>query len=235
MARWVMRVAGEPVEGLVQRDRIGRRQRAVGRARRGDHAERAEARGSVAERGEELAHEIRDRALAARAGHRDDGLGLAREEPRRRERQRAAHIGDAQIGDGGVERRRALGFADDRHRAGGERLRDEGGAVGLGPGHGDEHRSRAHLAAVGGQPGDGAAGMLRPPRLRKEVGEGGQAAGPTLMAVIPGLAEGENPEPINTAAGRSRQFSHRVCLWVPGSRCASPGMTGLIACPRRRA
>jgi hypothetical protein len=70
----------------------------------------------VAERGEELAHEIRDRALAARAGHRDDRLGLAREEPRRRERQRAADIGDAQIGDGAVERRRALGFADDRHR-----------------------------------------------------------------------------------------------------------------------
>ena len=100
-------VARRAVERLVQRDGIGRGQRAVGGAVGGDDAERAEARGLAAERGEDLAREVRDRGLAAGAGDRDDGLGLARIEARRRERQRAAHVGDAQIGDGGVERRPA--------------------------------------------------------------------------------------------------------------------------------
>ena len=68
----------------MQGDRIGRRQRAVGRAVRGDDAERAEARRLVAQMREELAREIGDRALAARAGDGDDLVRLASDRSARR-------------------------------------------------------------------------------------------------------------------------------------------------------
>ena len=42
-----------------------------------------------------------------------------------------------------------------------------------------------------------------------------------LSCVIPGLAEGESPEPINTCGADSRttirQYRKVSCLWVPGS------------------
>ena len=50
------------------------------------------------------------------------------------------------------------------------------------------------------------------------------------QAVIPGRAEGPSPEPITTnlpdAADAVVRIRRRRRLWVPGSRFASPGMTG---------
>ena len=80
-------IVRQTVEALVQGDRIGRRQRAVGCAVRRDDAERADARRLVAQMREELAREIGDRALAARSGDGDDFVRLLRIEARGGERQ----------------------------------------------------------------------------------------------------------------------------------------------------
>ena len=61
---------------LVQRDGIGRGERAVDAAVGLDEADGAERGGLAAERGEDLAREVGNRGLAAGAGDGDDGLGL---------------------------------------------------------------------------------------------------------------------------------------------------------------
>ena len=60
----------------VQRDRVGRGQRAVDAAVGLDEADGAERGGLAAERGEDLAREVGHRGLAAGAGDGDDGRGL---------------------------------------------------------------------------------------------------------------------------------------------------------------
>ena len=122
--------ARQLVERLMQRDRIGRRQRAVDFERPRDDAERAERGRLAAGRRPDLPREGGDRGLAAGAGDGDDAIGLTRIEARRGVGQRRARVGD--LDERRVARRRA--FADDRRRALGERVGDEGEAVLLGPG-----------------------------------------------------------------------------------------------------
>ena len=85
-------LAGQLIERAVQFDRIGRGERAVFFAPRRDHADGADAGGVKPERGPDLPREGGDRGLAAGAGDRGDGAGLAREKFRRRQGQRAARV-----------------------------------------------------------------------------------------------------------------------------------------------
>ena len=133
----------------MQRDRIGRRQRAVDLARGRHEADGADARRLLAGRGPDLAREGGDRGLAAGAGDGRDGLRLARKESRRRERERAARIADPDEGDAVRQRRRRHPLGHDRDRAGGQRRRDEAQAVVLGAGHRHEQIARLDRAAVG--------------------------------------------------------------------------------------
>ena len=78
---------------------------------------------------------------------------------RSRQRQREARVGD--LGEGNT-----LGKIvwprpgrDDRHRALGDRIRDEAGAIRLGAGERDEDLARRDLAAVEGDARDGARGV----------------------------------------------------------------------------
>ena len=64
----------------------------------------------MAKRSPDLPHECGHRGLAARAGHGDDGLRLARKEPRGRFRKRLARIGNL---DEGRNRERRFLLADD--------------------------------------------------------------------------------------------------------------------------
>ena len=141
-------------ERLVERDGIGRGERAVDGAGGLDDAHGAERRGLAAERGEDLAREIRHRGLAAGAG---DGHGdgrLRAVESGGQQRQRAARVGGAQDGHG--EGGRELGLGIDEHGDGALRHRvgDEARAIGLGARkRGEQHAGRG-LAAVGGEAGD---------------------------------------------------------------------------------
>ena len=77
----------------MQRDRVRRRQRAgPPPGRRDTRPERAEARRRMAERGPDLAREMRDRGLAVGAGHGDDRVRLAPVEPRRQQGQTALRV-----------------------------------------------------------------------------------------------------------------------------------------------
>ncbi len=67
--------------------------------------------------------------------------GLAREEARRRQRERAPRIGDLHEGDAVRQPVRPL-LGGDRDRAGRDRLPGEMRAVGLGAGDGDEQKAR---------------------------------------------------------------------------------------------
>ena len=141
-------LARQFVERAVQRHRIGRRQRAIDLALRRHHADGADARGLVAERIPDLPGERRDRSLAAGAGDRGDHLRLARIEPRRGQRQRAARVLD-------LHERRACG---QRCRLASRPITAAAPAatawptnaqpVGLAAGHRDEQIAGLHRAAV---------------------------------------------------------------------------------------
>ena len=92
-------LAGQRIERTVQRDRIGRGQRAVSLAARRHDADGADAGGAMAERGPDLAREGGDRRLAAGAGDGGDGVRLARKKFRRHQRQRAPGIADVHESD----------------------------------------------------------------------------------------------------------------------------------------
>ena len=156
--------AGEFVERLVQRDRIGRRQRAVDFERARDDAERAERSGFATGRHPDLPSESGDGSLAAGAGDGDDAIGLARIEARRGLGERRARVDD--LDEGRAACRRAL--ADDDRRALGERVGDKGEAVLFGPGEGEKGVAGPHLAAVGGQPADRTLGHRRFARAEVE-------------------------------------------------------------------
>ena len=143
--------AGELVERLVQRDRIGRGERAIDLDRTRDDAEGAERRRLATRRRPNLPHKRRDRGLAAGSSDRDDGIWLARIEARRRPGQRGARVFDPD--ERRAERRRRA-FAHDHRRAPGERIRYEGNAVLLRAGEGKESVAWLDLAAVGGQAAD---------------------------------------------------------------------------------
>ena len=106
----------------------------------------------------DLPREGGDRGLAAGAGDRGDGAGLAREKFRRRQGQRAARVVHRHEGDCGGQPVRTL-LGGNRHRAGRRRLLGEMRAVGLGAGNGEKQEARFDLAAVGGNAGDLDAGM----------------------------------------------------------------------------
>ena len=91
-------IAGESVERSVQRDRIRRRQRAVGGAARRDDTDSADARGAVSECGPDLPREGRDRRFSARAGDGDNDARLAREEFGGHHGERAAGVVDPREG-----------------------------------------------------------------------------------------------------------------------------------------
>ena len=128
-----------------------------------------------AERRPDLPREGGDRGLAAGAGDRGDGSGLAREEFRRGQRQRAARIADRHEGDSGGQPVRPL-LGGNRHRAMRRRLLGEMRAVGLRAGDGEKQKAWLDLAAVGGNAGNVDAGKLRElariePGVLQEVGE----------------------------------------------------------------
>ena len=155
MARRVDAVPGEPVERPVQGHGIGRGQRAVVRAVGRDHAERAEARAPASERGVDLAGEIRDRALAARARHGDDDFRLPRMERRGRPRQESPRVRDLQVGDVRRQVGRPGALAGHRDGAAPRRVRREGETVGPRAGHGHEQTAGHDGAAVGRDGPDG--------------------------------------------------------------------------------
>ncbi len=99
-------LARQPVERLVERHRVGRRQVAVSAPPPADDADRPHARRLVAGMGADLADEGGDRRLSGGAGHRDQMLRLKRIEARGGERQRASRVAGADQRDAGRRRRR---------------------------------------------------------------------------------------------------------------------------------
>ena len=155
-------IAGESVERSVQRDRIRRRQRAVGGAAGRDDTDSADARGAVSECGPDLPREGRDRGFSARAGDGDNDARLAREESGGHHGERAAGVVDTREGRSLRQRNLRPALGHDRRRAGSERGRDEGEPVRLAAGNRDERIAAPDRAAVSRHPGDveiGVAGL----------------------------------------------------------------------------
>ena len=140
--------ARQSVKGLVQADRVRRRQRAVNGAARLDHADRAERGRRKTAEGENLPREIGDRGLARRSGDCDDAFRLAGKQRRRRQRQAFPRIRDLDERRAGQSRRRGL-FADHRHGPRGQGLGGELHAVGLAAGEREKQRAGRDRAAVG--------------------------------------------------------------------------------------
>src|SRR5271170_4522722 len=136
---------GQPIERLVQRDRVRGRQRTIKLEGPRDYSDRPERSRLEAELAPDLAHEGGDGGLAARAGDSDDRRWLARIEARRGPRQRRPRVADAHEGRS-FEGRRAL--RDDDARALGRRLLCVGDAVGLVTGQREEDVARFGLAAI---------------------------------------------------------------------------------------
>ena len=88
----------------------------------------------MAERCEDLAGEVRDRGLAAGAGHRHDGLRLARMDLRAASASAPPRVVDLREGDVGPAGPRACSARDDRDGAVRHRLGGEARAVRLGAG-----------------------------------------------------------------------------------------------------
>ena len=142
-------VARDLVELAMQRDRIGRGQRAVDGALRRDEADGADARGVMAKALPDLPREGSHGRLAAGAGDGGDGLRLKRKESCRGQRQRAARIGRHHEGNVGAVRPM---LACNRDRARRDGRFDEARAVGLAAGKRKEQIARLHDAAVDGKP-----------------------------------------------------------------------------------
>ena len=143
----------------MQRDRIGRGQRAVDSALRRHETNGPDARGCITETLPDLPGEHRDRSLAAGAGDGGDGRGLTGIEFCRGERQRASRIRHGNKCNATVALRNTV--ADDSDSAGRNRLIDKARTVGPGPRQREENIARLHHAAVHGNPRDRNIGMLR--------------------------------------------------------------------------
>ncbi len=87
-------ISCKPVQRLMQADGIRCRQRAIFRALIRDDAQRAKTRRAMAAGGDNLAREIRDRALAGRSCHGHDRFRHAGEETLRQQGEEAARILD---------------------------------------------------------------------------------------------------------------------------------------------
>src|SRR5512138_977607 len=85
-------LARDLVELAMQRDRIGRGQRAVDGALWRNETDGADARGVMAKTLPDLPREGGDGSFSAGAGDGGDGLRLLRKELCRRQRQRAARV-----------------------------------------------------------------------------------------------------------------------------------------------
>ena len=156
-------LVGQFGQRLVQRDRVGRGERAIDFAIRRHYADGADARGAMAERGPDLPREGGHRGLAAGAGDGGDGGRLPAMEPRRGQRQRAPRVGDRHEHRARRQRGRRL-LADNGRGAGRRRLRGEGRAIGLGSRHRHEHVAALDGAAVrrdAGHADRGGAGIER--------------------------------------------------------------------------
>ncbi len=143
----------------MQRDRIGRCQRAVDGALRRNQTDGPDTRGGIAKPLPDLPREHRDRGLAAGAGDGGDGGWLSRIKLRGRQRQRATRIRHRD------KRNARIVFgnpvADNGDRARGNSLIDEARAVGLDARQREEHIARLHHTAVHGDTRDRNIGMLR--------------------------------------------------------------------------
>ena len=146
---------GQPVEKLMQRDRIRRGQRSVDGQRARHDADRPDRSGLAPERLPDLAHEGDDRGFAAGAGHRDNGFGLTRIEARCSVSQRGAGVGD--LDEGGVGGLRPT-LGDNSGRAPLNRLVHMLETIVLCAGKRKEDVARRSLSAVERQPRNGARG-----------------------------------------------------------------------------
>ena len=143
----------------MQRDRIGRGQRAVDIALRRHEANGPDARGCITETLPDLPREYGDGGLAAGAGDRRNGRGLTWVESRRGQRQRAARIRHGNKCNATVALRNTV--ADDSDSAGRNRLIDEARTIGLDTGQREENIAPLHRPAVHGNARDRNIGMLR--------------------------------------------------------------------------
>ena len=152
-------LACQRVKRTMQRDRIGRGQRAVSLAARRYDSDRTDARGAMAERGPDLPRERGDRGLAAGAGDRRDGLRLAGKNLGGNQRQSAPRIADTNESHAGRQRRVGPLFGQDGDRAGGDSGGDEFVAVGLVAGDRNKKVAGPDCARVGRNAADVEIGM----------------------------------------------------------------------------
>ena len=139
---------GEFREQAMQRDRIGRGQRAIFVAAGSDDAGRADAGRRLAVLLPDLPDEGRDRRLAAGAGDGDHRAGLPAEEARRRQRQRQPGVVDLDHRDLACGQLRAV-CRDDCRSTASCRISGIGCAVGLRAGKREEQETRLNVARVG--------------------------------------------------------------------------------------
>lgn len=136
--------SGKFRQQLMQRHRIGRRQRAIFVARRRDDARRADHRGRVACMRPDLPGERSDGGFARGAGDGDHSIGLPAVETRGGDGKETARLLDRKHRDRSSD---GLGGDRDGSAAAGS-IRDEARTVRLGAGDRDESIARRHLAAV---------------------------------------------------------------------------------------
>ncbi len=136
----------------VQRDGVGRRQRAIDGQRPRDDSDGAERGGLKPKARPDLAYEGGDRGLAAGAGDGDDGFRLAGVEGGGGLREREAGVGN--LHEGGVAEVVGATLRDHSGGAAFDRLRDMLEAVVLGAGQREEGVAGRDLAAVGREAGD---------------------------------------------------------------------------------
>ena len=139
-------VSCDLVELAMQRDRIGRRQRAIDGALWRHQSDGADAGGGVSQPLPDLAREGGNRGFSTGAGHRRNDRRLAREKFRGGERQRTARIGRDNERHATTVLRRMV--ARDGNGARGNRGIDEARAVGPGAGQREEQIARLDRAAV---------------------------------------------------------------------------------------
>ncbi len=140
--------AGECVDRTVQRDGVGRRQRAVSFTARRNDTDRADACGAMTERGPDLPCERSDRRLAAGAGDGGNGARLTRIKFCGDERERAPRAADTHERDILRQRRLRALLGNDGGGARGDGGADETETVGFVAGNGDEEAAPFDGAAI---------------------------------------------------------------------------------------
>ena len=141
----------ESGKNVVQRHRVGCRQRAGAAIAGCYEPERAEARRRQALRRPDLARKLDDRGLAVGAGDRGHGVRRPAVKARREKRETAMRVGIDDNGDALALRRRQPEGIDpigqDRNRAAGNRLGGEVPPVKLGAGQGGKKKARPDRGA----------------------------------------------------------------------------------------